>query len=206
LAGINNQNFIMRDEQTGSYWQQVSGKAISGPLKGAALELVSTDEIAFSLWKREAAQGTVLHMSGEDTKNYEKDWEEKLKKHPTVLSFKDSALSPRELVAGISINGSDRAFSVQKVIDEKVVHDKVGGVNVIVVVGPDNKSIRSFRSEDFEFFRKEGEPWLLMDSVNNQAWDFRGCSGERCLEQVPLLKDFWFDWRQYHPQTTVYNR
>ena len=31
LAGINNQNFIMRDEQTGSYWQQVSGKAISGP-------------------------------------------------------------------------------------------------------------------------------------------------------------------------------
>lgn len=72
----------MRDEQTGSYWQQVSGKAISGPLKGATLELVSTDEIAFSLWKREAAQGTVLQMSGEDSKHYEKDWEEKLKKLP----------------------------------------------------------------------------------------------------------------------------
>ena len=33
LAGINNQNFIMRDEQTGTWWQQVSGLAIHGPLK-----------------------------------------------------------------------------------------------------------------------------------------------------------------------------
>jgi len=30
LAGINNQNFIMRDEQTGSWWQQISGEAIQG--------------------------------------------------------------------------------------------------------------------------------------------------------------------------------
>ena len=29
LAGINNQNFLMRDEQTGTYWQQISGRAIS---------------------------------------------------------------------------------------------------------------------------------------------------------------------------------
>lgn len=34
LAGINNQNFIMRDEETGTWWQQVNGKAIHGPLKG----------------------------------------------------------------------------------------------------------------------------------------------------------------------------
>ena len=27
LAGINNQNFIMRDEETGSWWQQVTGVA-----------------------------------------------------------------------------------------------------------------------------------------------------------------------------------
>jgi hypothetical protein len=41
LSGINNQNFLMRDEQTGTYWQQIStywrqigGRAISGPLTG----------------------------------------------------------------------------------------------------------------------------------------------------------------------------
>jgi hypothetical protein len=35
LAGINNQNFLMRDEETGSYCQKISGSAISGPLKVA---------------------------------------------------------------------------------------------------------------------------------------------------------------------------
>ena len=40
LAGINNQNFIMRDEETGSWWQQVSGEAMLGPLKGRRLKPV----------------------------------------------------------------------------------------------------------------------------------------------------------------------
>ena len=40
LAGINNQNFLMRDEETGTYWQQISGRAIAGPLQGKQLTLV----------------------------------------------------------------------------------------------------------------------------------------------------------------------
>ena len=43
LAGINNQNFIMRDEQTGTWWQQVTGEAIQGALAGRRLgEVAST--------------------------------------------------------------------------------------------------------------------------------------------------------------------
>ncbi len=47
LAGLNNQNFLMTDEQTRSWWQQVSGEAVLGPLKGKRLELVRTEEISF---------------------------------------------------------------------------------------------------------------------------------------------------------------
>ena len=59
LAGINNQNFLMRDEETGSFWQQISGKAISGPLAGRQLELSHSDELTFGLWKQENPRGTV---------------------------------------------------------------------------------------------------------------------------------------------------
>ena len=206
LSGINNQNFIMQDEETGSYWQQVTGKAISGPLKGSALELASTNELSFGLWKNEAPNGTVLQMSGPDSKHYESDWEEKLKKYPSILRFSDSNLDSREVVLGISLNGADRAFVLQKVLLERIVHDEVGGTNLILVAGPDNKSVRAFRSGTLEFFAKEGEPGKMMDSANMRVWDFRGCSGDACLEPVPLLKDFWFDWRQYHPRTTVYQK
>ena len=57
LAGINNQNFLMRDQETGTWWQQITGKAIYGPLQGATLDLVLSDELTFGEWKTEFPRG-----------------------------------------------------------------------------------------------------------------------------------------------------
>ena len=54
----------MRDEETGSYWQQITGTAIAGPLKGRELTLVPQDELTFALWKKEQPNGTVLAPLG----------------------------------------------------------------------------------------------------------------------------------------------
>jgi hypothetical protein len=27
-----------------------------------------------------------------------------------------------------------------------------------------------------------------------------------CLEPVEVIKDYWFDWRDFNPSTTVYGR
>jgi hypothetical protein len=75
LAGINNQNFLMRDRETGSWWQQVTGRAISGPLQGAALELAPCDELTFSMWKSESPQGAVLAPVAGHERDYDGDWE-----------------------------------------------------------------------------------------------------------------------------------
>jgi len=66
LAGINDQNFLMRDEETGSFWQQITGAAVSGPLAGRHLTLVASDELTFATWKAEEPQGTVLHERAAD--------------------------------------------------------------------------------------------------------------------------------------------
>ena len=68
LAGINNQNFIMRDDQTGTWWQQVSGLAIHGPLKGTRLRLVPHDQVTFAIWKDEQPKGQVLKLDEEIAK------------------------------------------------------------------------------------------------------------------------------------------
>ena len=76
LAGINNQNFLMRDDQTGSYWQQITGEAVSGPLRGRRLTLVASDELSFGLWAAEEPGGTVLKSVPKYASDYEKkDWE-----------------------------------------------------------------------------------------------------------------------------------
>src|SRR5215831_19179396 len=93
LAGINNQNFLMRDEQTGSFWQQISGRAISGPLAGSQLTLVYSDELTFGLWRKLEPGGSVLLPVQGFVPEYEtKDWETQMLKTRTVLDFPSTSL------------------------------------------------------------------------------------------------------------------
>ena len=67
LVGVNNQNFIMTDHQTGTWWQQVNGKAIRGPLKGKVLERVPSEITTWGLWRNERPGGRVLDLEAIDT-------------------------------------------------------------------------------------------------------------------------------------------
>jgi hypothetical protein len=234
LAGINNQNFLMRDEETGTYWQQISGAAISGPLTGRHLTLVPSDELSFAMWKAEEPRGTVLKDVAKYTSEYaKKDWEVRMKKAPTVLSYGQAGLEPRTLMLGIQAFGTSHALPYEVVLKEKLVQDRVGSEPVLLVVGPDGHSIRAFRDRipgvdgAPAFYRtlddKQAHPteaaWLnqaataplLMDDATGGQWNFQGCalSGKAqglCLERIEVIKDYWFDWRHYNPSTTVYAR
>jgi hypothetical protein len=213
LAGINNQNFLMRDRETGTWWQQVTGKAVFGPLKGKVLDFISSDELTFGLWKSEAPAGQVLAPVIADQKEYDSDWEPKIAKTKVVVSFPENGMNDRDVVMGVELAGAARAYPAATILSQSPVQDRIGGTPVLLVVGPDGKSIRAFISRlegsDVEFFKKtQTSDWGLVDTNGNE-WNFRGCavSGSatgKCLEPVPLLKDYWFDWRNYHPGTSVY--
>jgi Protein of unknown function (DUF3179) len=221
LAGINNQNFLMRDEETGSYWQQISGRAISGPLKGRQLALVFSEELNFATWKAEEPAGTVLAGVPEYASEYEaKDWDVRMKRAPTVIQFPEHGMNSRDLILGIRTSEASRGFLYDRVIEEKLVKDRVGAEPVLLVVGPDNQSVRAFRNrfpgadDAPDFYRmtanKPGEV-LMMDAPTGSGWNFRGCavSGKAkgvCLERIPMLKDYWFDWRNYNPKTTIWGK
>ena len=248
LAGINNQNFLMRDRETGTWWQQITGRAIYGPLKGAALDLVSSDELSFGEWKAEVSGGQVLAPVAKYAKNYESDWEPEVAKLPVVISFPGTELKSRDIVVGLEIGGNSRAYPWDSLVKQSPVMDRVHDTPLLAVVGPDGKSFRVFVSridgKDAEFFLKgpEGDAtksvgdakadvkpagsdsskssapsvaaksWALVDSTTASEWNFQGCATSgaaqgKCLDRVPgALKDYWFDWRNYHPETTIYKR
>ena len=215
LAGINNQNFLMRDEETGSFWQQISGLAISGPLSGNSLELVHADELSLSLWRAEQPGGLVLKDLAPYVSGYAKpDWDVKMKTAPTVLSYAQPGLAPRDLVLGIHAFGAARAFLYDDVVRQKLIADHVGSEPVFLVLGPDNRSVRAFRArpagagKPAEFYRTEDG---MMDDATGSHWNFQGCAilGKAkgsCLQSIDIMKDYWFDWRHYNQNTTVYGR
>ena len=216
LAGINNQNFLMRDKETGTWWQQITGKAIFGPLQGAALELVLSDELTFGEWRSESPSGQVLAPVAKYTKEYDSNWEPDVAKLPVVISFPETELKSRDVVIGLTINGVARAYAWETFVRQSPVLDRVNGVPLLLVLGPDGKSFRVFVSridgKDAEFFlQADNKDWRLLDTNTASQWNFQGCavSGPaegKCLDRVPALKDYWFDWRNYHPDTTIYKR
>lgn len=214
LAGINNQNFLMRDEQTGSYWQQISGRAISGPLRGKQLAMIHWDELSFATWQDENPTGKVLMPVGKYSAKYAaKDWEQKMARRPSIMDTKD--LPPRELIVGVEINGDSRAYLHSHLLTHKLVQDRVGGRPIILVTNLDNKSIRAFlaelpgSTEVPDFYRNEQlGGGLLRDSITGGEWNFLGCavSGSlegKCLAPIRIVKDYWFDWQLYHPSTRI---
>jgi hypothetical protein len=216
LAGINNQNFLMRDKETGSWWQQITGKAIYGPLKGETLDLVLSDELTFGEWKSEVSGGQVLAAVPKDTKEYDSNWEADVAKMPVVISFPGTELKSRDVVVGLQFEGVSRAYPWDVLTKQSPAVDRVHGAPVLVAVGADGKSFRAFVSrvdgQDAEFFLKgDTKDWTLIDTTTASEWNFQGCATSgtakgKCLDRIPALKDYWFDWRNYHPDTTIYKR
>ncbi len=262
LAGINNQNFLMRDKESGSWWQQITGKAIFGPMQGASLDLVPSDELTFGEWKSEVSDGKVLAPVPKFTKEYDPKWESEVAKLPLVISFPGTELKSRDVVVGVTLDGGSRAYPWDTLVKQSPLVDQIHGTPLLVVVGPDDKSFRVFirrvDGKDAEFFLKgeaggetpavakaetsaapkpaslaaststaspasattpfpattgkdpsKEKDWSLLDSATASEWNFQGCAVSggaqgKCLDRVPALKDYWFDWRNYHPDTTIY--
>ena len=237
LCGINNQNFVMCDEETGSWWQQATGEAFAGPSRGSRLRLVRADEVAFAIWRREHPEGRVLRPAAATAwRRWSADWEAKTGRLPVVAGVPGAdgrgPLPPRTVVLGLEHGGATRAYPVDSLRRQGAVVDDVGGLGVVILAAEDGRSLRVFEStldgRRVPFFVKLGSPggspvaaaaaaaaaeaaaarrWL--DGVTGSEWDFQGraVAGPwrgRQLVPLPAMKDYWFDWRTYHPRTTVY--
>lgn len=216
LTGINNQNFIMHDVETGSWWQQITGEAMFGPLKGKRLDLVFHDEVAFGIWKREHPGGRVLRPDDRVPGRVESaDWETQIGQLPVVVPVAaGDPLEPRALVAGVRLGQAAKAYPFAELRRQSPVLDTFNGVPLLLVVGEDGRSVRAFErtldGRELQFFARPGSPPLrLLDGETGSEWSFAGeaVSGPlagRKLPKVYVLKDYWFDWKAYNPKTEIY--
>ena len=218
LAGINNQNFIMQDIETGSWWQQVSGIAIQGPLKGKQLEPQAWDEVSFSHWKQEYPRSLVLRGTGKYQSEYAPaDWDTRILKRPTVTPVNaNDPLKPRDLVVGIRVGAWAKAYPLEEIRINNPIVDVAGATPFVLVLDADGMSVRCFdrrigeRTIDL-FLKPNATPLKLFDAQTGSEWDFSGkaISGPmmgKKLIRLQSLKDFWFDWKVYHPNTQVFGR
>ena len=120
--------------------------AVAGPLKGGQLTLVPQDELSFGLWRKEQPNGTVLAPLPRYAANYEKaDWENRIGKLPTVIHGTKGSLADRDTIIGVASGAAAEAYPLTKLTAQSpVLLDVVGDEPIMLVLGPDGKSVRVF--------------------------------------------------------------
>lgn len=214
LIGINNQNFLMEDQETGSWWQQVTGEAIAGPLRGRRLAAVLHDEVTFAVWRGEHPGSRVLALDAPGSR-ISRDWETRTARSPVVTPVRyGDPLPPREIVVGVERGGESRAYPKNVVAAAGVILDEVGGEPIAILEAGDGESVRAFAASvhgtPVQLVRRtDTTPATFVDATTGSTFDFAGraIAGSlvgATLERLPILSDYWFDWLAYHPSTTVY--
>jgi len=226
-------NLVMYDRQTNSFWPQVLGEAVVGPLTGTKLDFVATQILSWQDWRTEHPDGLVLSQQtgfardygvnpygGYDSSGF-----------PFLFDGKpDDRLRPLARVLGIAAGGDLVAFPDLTLEDLAVgrraaVNAAVGGEPVVIlwqagtVSTVDDQQIPESRDVGAVggFGRRLGGRTLsftatasgFVDDQTGSLWSISGravsgtLSGE-VLPPVVAIDSFWFDWASFHPNTRIY--
>ena len=149
-AGVIGGNEVFRDRETDSRWQQSSLEAISGPLKGEHLELYPFLLTDWGEWRRLHPDTVVLKpLPGYADRIPERN--EMIRQGlsgegaapPGVLRV-DNRLKPKIMVLGLAVGGSDEAFPLSILRQERVINQEIGGQPVLVVHQPSSDTTTAF--------------------------------------------------------------
>lgn len=124
----------------------------------------------------------------------------------------DNRLPETELVLGVSVEGSSRAYPLGTLHTiGPVLNDTIGKEDVVIFTLPRSwLSIAFYRTIDGdELIFKANEQSVISDMTTRSCWDITGraISGAlsgKSLSFAPSGLEKWFAWSAYHPDTEIY--
>jgi Protein of unknown function (DUF3179) len=220
IEGLIGGNEVFKDRETGSRWQQATGTAISGPLRGAQLALYPFLRTTWGEWKRLHPKTLVLQPLPGYAERMpalnEVLRETKFGTGPAPEGAfgHDTRLRPRETVAGLEIGEAAAAFPFSVLRKAHVVNQKVGDTPVLIVhqLASDTTTAFEARVKDtiLRFRPVDNEAGKLTDLQTGSTWNAYGLclagplQGSQ-LKPLILIAEFWFAWSEFHLNTHVYN-
>jgi hypothetical protein len=213
-------NEVQKDAETGSSWQQATGDAIDGPLKGTRLTLFPVVRTTWAEWRRRYPNTMVLKpLPGYAERMPTVSTRIKTNTRmapdgpPRGVLDVDARLPPRETVAGLEVGRDSVAFPFSALRVAKVVNDRVGGLAVVVVHQPSSDTTTAFdaraKGRRLRFQASNADASALTDLETRSTWNAYGLALEgplkgTQLKQLVLIPQFWFAWSQFRPQTRVF--
>jgi quercetin dioxygenase-like cupin family protein len=213
-------NEVHKDRETGSRWQQSTGEAISGPLKGSLLELYPFVRTTWKEWRKRYPNTIVLKpLPGYDERMPNISKRQKALAlsgegdAPKGVFGHDDRLHPKAIIAGLRVGTEEKAFPFSQLRIARVVNDRVGGAPVVIIHQPSSDTTTAFearaRGKVLRFQAADADASSLIDLETHSSWNayglcFAGPLKGTQLKTLILIPEFWFAWSEFHPQTKVF--
>jgi hypothetical protein len=210
LVGMDHFNAMFEDATTQTWWRQVSGEAIAGPLKGKTLKEVPSEQMTLKAWLDLHPDSRIMQPDSTFKEGYDglKDFDEgtlksKLEKKDS-LSWKD-----KSWVVGVQLDMQARAYDWNDLLRQRVINDTLAGAPLLVTLEADSASFHVWNRDSLQF-EWDASRSLLKDLQTGSLWNWQGKSVEGTLKDkqltvVQAYQEFWHSWKTFRPQTTQYS-
>ena len=202
----------MYDKRTQSLWSTIDGEPVIGPLvnQGIKLDVYPLVTTTWGEWLSQHPETLVLSLNTGYDRNYNEGeaYKEYYSTDALMFPVKDlkNELNKKEEVFIVRIKENEEhpvAYSVEKLISEKYLQDKIGERSITIVTSPYG-NIRAYDSGNHIFVRYSRN--VLFDSEDNQ-WEINDDylineSGKK-LNRLPAHRIFWFAWYASHIDTRL---
>lgn len=213
LVGMDHYNAMFEDDHTGSWWRQVNGEAIAGPLTGTYLPEIPSQQMTLAAWMAAHPDTKVFQPDSLFLSAYEALAQYDEGRMPGRLEGRDSvSWGEKAWVVGLQVNNQARAYDWIELTKVRVVNDVVGSQPLVVVLATDSASFYVYHrvlEADTLSFSLSQSAQHFMDDKTGSMWDWDGTCVDGTLKgkkltAIQAYQEYWHSWRTFRPQTTRY--
>ena len=209
-------NKLMFDRATLSLWSNLTGEAVLGEraAEGVVLQMLPMTLTTWDAWRHRHPDTSIMRPDPDTARRtgyrYVEGAADAQRAGVEFPVWRQSdALERNEQVYALRINRAAKAYSLAKLQAERVVHDTLGGLPIVLVVDDSSGAVRAYERGALTFdppapgalrhlqARDGATWWIAEEGLAPQA-------GGDLLPRVPGHVAFWFGWYAFYPDTAVY--
>ncbi len=210
-------NKLMFDRATLSLWSNLTGEAVVGrrAADGARLTVLPMTLTRWNAWRQRHPDTTVMVPDPAAAQRagyrYVEGAADAARAGVQFPVWRQSdAMERNALVYALHVNGEAKAYPLEKLRAERIVHDTLGGLRIVLVLDGASDAVRVYDRGGLTFHPPDEGPLRQLHAENGSSWWIgeeglaREGEGSELLPRIPGHVAFWFGWYAFYPETAVY--
>lgn len=219
-------NKLMYDRLTNTLWSSLVGRPVIGKLATRDDLQLDYFPVALTTWRDWLEEHPDTGIISTDTGYYSpRFYQPESDANSIYYSYRadpdtmfpvwnrDDRLEPKDEVLGLSSGGVSKAYPVKTLMDDRVVNDTVGDLDIVILASGVSSDVRVFERGDRRFSPDPDIVALALPSTlvdaDGQTWEVTdtgllGPDGEE-LPRLPSYVSFWFGWYAFHSDTLLFD-